>query len=168
MCYAGENAMELDIFLTVISAVLLLAGFAGTVVPILPGAPLAWLGLFISYFSSYTKITPVVLVVTAVIAVAVSVADNIFPVLLTKKSGGSKAGTWGSTIGLVLGICAGPAGILVGPFLGALVGELIHDSSDTKRAFTAAFGAFKGFLLGTGIKMAACALFIWIFIISFV
>lgn len=160
--------MELDIFLTVISAVLLLAGFAGTVVPILPGAPLAWLGLFISYFSSYTKITPVVLVVTAVIAVAVSVADNIFPVLLTKKSGGSKAGTWGSTIGLVLGICAGPAGILVGPFLGALVGELIHDSSDTKRALTAAFGAFKGFLLGTGIKMAACALFIWIFIISFV
>lgn len=159
--------MGFDIFLAVIAAVFLLAGFAGTVVPILPGAPLSWLGLFISYFSSYTKITPAVIIVTAVIAAAVSVADNIFPVLLTKKSGGSKAGTWGATIGLVIGICAGPAGILAGPFVGALVGELIHDSSNPERALTAAFGAFKGFLLGTGIKMAACALFIWIFITSF-
>lgn len=156
--------MTFDIVLLVVAALLLLIGFVGTVVPVLPGAPLAWCGLLCAHFSEYCAVPIWVLIATGFVAVAVSVLDNIMPIAMTKKSGGSKWGTWGSTIGLVVGLFAGPLGILVCPFFGALIGELLHDSSDFKKSLNAAFGAFKGFLAGIGIKMAACAAFIWIFI----
>lgn len=154
----------MNIFLVIVGAVLLFLGFLGTFLPVLPGAPLAWFGLLAAYFSDYVIIKPVILIICAVAAIFVSVADNIFPVAMTKKSGGSKAGTWGSTIGLVVGIFIGPWGIILGPFCGALVGELINDSSDFNKCLKAAFGAFKGFLLGTGLKMVAVAVFIWFFL----
>lgn len=156
--------MGIDILLIIVAIVLLVVGFFGTFVPVLPGAPLAWFGLLAAFFSSYVKMSVVTLIICAVIAIFVSVADNIFPVAMTKQSGGSKAGTWGSTIGLVVGLFTGPWGILIGPFIGALIGEMVNDSSDMKKCLKAAFGAFKGFLLGTGLKMIAVAIFIWIFV----
>lgn len=160
--------MDGSIAYVIIGGIFLLIGFAGTIVPILPGAPLAWLGLLLAYFSVYTDISVTTLIITAVVAVLVSVLDNIFPIIFTKQSGGSKAGTWGSTIGLIIGFFVGPLGIIAGPFIGVWVGEMIHDNSDSKRALTAAFGSLKGFLLGTGMKMIACGIFIWIFVTSLV
>ena len=136
----------MDILFVLLGGICLIVGFIGTVVPILPGAPLAWLGLLISYFSRYTNSSPILLMVTGVVAIAVSVLDNFFPVLMTKQSGG----------------------IIFGPFLGAFVGEIIHDSSDMKHVFESALGCFKGFLLGTGMKMMATGAFIWVFIITLV
>lgn len=157
----------MDIFLSVLAGLLLLLGFLGTVIPVLPGAPLAWLGLLAAFFSKYCDISVRALIITAILAILVSIADNIFPVFFTKKSGGSKAGTWGATLGLIAGLFIGPVGILLGPFLGALCGELIHNFNDKKQALNAAVGAFKGFLAGTGIKMLCCAFFIWLYIKSF-
>ena len=106
--------------------------------------------------------------VTGVVAIAVSVLDNFFPVLMTKQSGGSKYGIIGSSVGLFVGFFTGPWGIIFGPFLGAFVGEMIHDSSDMKHVFESALGCFKGFLLGTGMKMMTTGAFIWVFIITLV
>ena len=157
-----------DIAFTIFAGILLVIGFAETIVPVLPWVPLAWIGLFLAYFSSYTDIFVTALIITAIVAILVSVLDNIFPIIFTKQSGGSKAGTWGSTIGLIVGFFIGPLGIILGPFVGAWVGEMIHDNSDSKRALAAAFGSLKGFLLGTGMKMFACGIFIWIFVTSLV
>lgn len=156
--------MIMNIFLLVTAGALLLLGLIGAVVPVLPGAPLGWLGLLVGSFSTYCNIPTWMLIVTFVISILVTVLDSIFPVTMTKKAGGSKWGSWGSTIGLILGFFAGPIGIIICPFLGALVGELIHDSSDFRRALKAAFGAFKGFLAGTGLKLITCAGFIWAFV----
>lgn len=155
------------ILLAVIAGIFLFLGFLGTFVPVLPGAPLAWVGLLICYFSSINEISIVCLVITGVVAVAVSVFDNFLPVLMTNKVGGSKAATIGSTIGLIIGLFVGPAGIIAGPFLGALAGEIIHSHGDFGASIKAAWGAFLGFLLGTGIKMIAVGFFIWIYIRSF-
>ena len=86
---------------------------------------------------------------------------------MTKKTGGSKAATTGSTIGLIVGLFVGPVGIILGPFCGALVGELLENNREFKPALKVAWGAFLGFLLGTGIKMAAVVWFIWVYILSF-
>lgn len=158
--------MTLDIILAVVSALLIIIGFFGTFLPIIPGAPLAWIGLLVGYFSNYILLNIVVLIVCCVFAIIVSVADNIFPIAMTKQSGGTKSGTWGSTIGLIVGMMLGPWGIILGPFCGALIGEIIHDSSDMNRCLKAAFGAFKGFLLGTGLKMIVVAGFIWVYIVA--
>lgn len=159
--------MNISIILTILAGILLIVGFLGTFVPVLPGAPLAWVGLLLSYFSSYNKISILCLIITGVVAIAVSILDNILPVYMTNKTGGSKAATTGSTIGLIIGFFVGPPGIIFGPFLGALAGELISTSGNFKVSIKSAWGAFLGFLCGVGIKMAAVMIFIWIFIISF-
>lgn len=157
----------ISVILCIVAGILLLAGFLGTFVPILPGAPLAWAGLLAAHFSIYNDISILCLIITGVIAVLVSIADNIFPVTMTKKFGGSKYATTGATIGLIIGFFTGPWGIILGPFLGALVGELINKEGRNEGVLKAAFGAFMGFLLGTGLKMITVLAFIWVFVISF-
>lgn len=160
--------MDATILFVILAGFLLIVGLIGTVVPALPGPPIAWAGLLAAHFSVYSQIGIWILVVTGIAAIVVTVMDNIFPSLMTKKAGGSKAATWGCTIGLIVGFFLTPIFILIGPFLGALIGELINDSSDTKKAFKAALGAFTGFLLGTGIKIFTVGCFIWIFVWSIV
>lgn len=163
-------SVDPSILLAVLATVLLLAGLAGTVVPALPGPPLAWAGLLAAHFSVYSQVSVTALAVTGAVALAVTVADIIFPSVMTRRAGGSKAGTWGSTIGLIAGLIAAPTVILIilGPLIGAFIGEMIHDPGDTRRALNAALGAFAGFMLGTGIKLIAVCAFIWIFVISLI
>ncbi|MBP3608552.1 MAG: DUF456 domain-containing protein [Treponema sp.] len=158
--------MELDIFLVILSGLLFFLGLLGTFAPILPGIPLAWIGLLLSHFCSYTQTKIWILVVTGILSIAVMVLDTILQPWLTKKSGGSKAGIWGSTIGLFISLFLGPIFVIIAPFLGAFIGELLNDSSDIPKALKAAFGTFKGFLLGTGIKMITIFIFIWIFVFN--
>ena len=157
----------LSLILCIVAGVLLLVGFLGTFVPVLPGVPLAWAGLLAAHFSQYNSISYLCLIITAVIAVVVSIADNIFPVTMTKKAGGSKYATTGATLGLIVGFFTGPWGIILGPFFGALIGELINKKGQTEGVLKAAFGAFTGFLLGTGLKMITVLGFIWVYVISF-
>lgn len=159
--------MNISILLAIAAGILLLVGFIGTFVPVLPGAPLAWCGLFAAYFSDYCDISIPALIITGLIAILVSVLDNFLPVLMTKKFGGSKAATTGSTIGLIIGFFVGPLGVIFGPFLGVLIGEMIHNEGKTEGTFKAAFGAFIGFLTGTGLKMICVLCFIWYFVIQF-
>jgi len=156
-----------SIFLCILAGLFLILGFLGTFVPVLPGAPLAWVGLLLAFFSSFNEISIVCLVITGVVAVAVSIFDNFLPVIMTNKIGGSKAATIGSTIGLIIGLFLAPWGIILGPFLGALAGEMLHSRGNFDASIKSAWGAFLGFLLGTGIKMIAVGFFIWIFIRSF-
>ncbi|MCH5293041.1 MAG: DUF456 domain-containing protein [Treponema sp.] len=157
----------MSLFLAIAAGVLLAAGFAGTFVPVLPGAPLAWLGLLAAYFSEYCDISVATLIITGIAAVLVSVLDNILPVAMTKKFGGSKSATTGSTIGLIAGFFIGPVGIILGPFLGAVIGELIHNHGNSDGVLRAGLGAFAGFLAGTGIKMILVLVLIWCFIAGF-
>lgn len=157
---------DITLFFAILAGILLLIGLIGTVLPVLPGPPIAWAGLLAAHFSVYSQIEVWILIVTGIAAVFVTVIDNIFPSLMTKKAGGSKAATWGCTIGLIVSFFLGPIFILIAPFVGAYIGEMIHDSSDAKRALKAAFGAFKGFLLGTGLKIITVMCFIWIFVWS--
>ncbi|MCR5285691.1 MAG: DUF456 domain-containing protein [Treponema sp.] len=156
--------MTLDVVLLIIAVICLAVGTLGTFVPVLPGAPLAWIGLLLGHWISYMQIPVWVIVVCAIAAIVVSVLDNVLPALMTNRAGGSKAGTWGCTIGLIAGFFIGPIGIILCPFAGALIGELINDSSDMQRVFRASAGAFTGFLLGTGLKLATAVAFIWVFV----
>lgn len=153
----------------IIAAVLLvLIGLVGSVVPGLAGPPFSWAGLLLLSFTTAADYTPTFLIITAAVAVIITVMDYIVPSLSTKKHGGSKAGVWGCNIGLVISIVGlpfGPQGIIgviFWPFVGALVGELLS-GKQSRDAFHAAWGAFVGFLCGTGLKLAyalVCAFFV--------
>lgn len=160
--------MDLSLLLAIVAGLLLFVGFIGTFVPVLPGAPLAWGGLLAAFFSDYCEVSIAALIVSGIFAIIVSVLDNILPVTMTKKFGGSKAAVTGSTIGLIAGFFIGPVGIMLGPLIGAFIGEFIHNKGKKIEGDgKAAFGAFVGFLTGTGLKMICVLCFIWYYIASF-
>ena len=158
--------LDPTISFAILGGVLLLVGLIGTFMPLLPGPPLAWAGLLAARFSIYCRLDSWILAATGIAAAIVTAIDYVFPSVITKNSGGSEAATWGCNIGLAISLFLGPLGIIVAPFLGAFIGEMIHDSSDAKKALKAAIGAFKGFLLGTGLKAITVICFIWIFLWS--
>lgn len=147
----------MNTFLIVLAVILALVGIAGSIVPGLPGPPLSWAAVLVLNFTSVAEYSPTFLVVTALAAAVITVLDYVVPSLSTKKFGGSKAGVWGCNIGLVvsiIGLPFGPQGLLgvvLWPFVGAFVGERISGKA-SREALKAAWGAFVGFLTGTGLK----------------
>lgn len=160
--------MVFDILFIILAVVLIIIGIIGCFVPILPGPPLAWLGLLLGYFSSYCHLNLFWLIFTFLMAAGATVLDYMLPTMITKASNGGKGATWGCTIGLIIGLFIGPWGVIFGPFIGAFLGELFTTKFQFKRSIKAAWGAFLGFLAGIGIKLTTVIQFIWIFILSLI
>ncbi|WP_417443312.1 DUF456 domain-containing protein [Joostella sp.] len=156
----------MDIFLVVIGFLCVITGIIGSFLPVLPGAPISWVGLLLLYL---TKVIPNdwwMLGITLIISIAVVIADYIIPVAGTKRFGGSKYGMIGTTVGLIVSIVfpiLGLFGIVIWPFVGAFIGELIN-KADSKTALKAAFGSFLGFLTGTFLKLIVALAFLVIFV----
>jgi uncharacterized protein len=149
----------MNIVLVVFAFLFLVAGLFGSVLPVLPGPPLSFLGLLLLQWSGYGNFSPTFLVVWAVITAAVTITDYFLPAWLTKRFGGSRKAVIGSVLGLVLGmIFFAPYGIIAGPFLGALAGELLNNKNNNNnagfdKALKVALGAFLAFIVGTGAKL---------------
>ncbi|MBE7410650.1 MAG: DUF456 domain-containing protein [Leptospiraceae bacterium] len=151
----------MDIFLIIVSGLLIFVGIFGSFLPVLPGPSIAWAGLFIATFTNYIQFSNNFLIITAIVTLLLSIFDYILPSLAVKNKGGTKFGERGALIGAIVGIFFGQWGIILGPFLGALMGELIANKEDFQNAFKIAFYSFIGFLLSTGLKL------IWCLIIAF-
>lgn len=155
----------MDILLVSIGFILMLVGILGSVLPVLPGVPISWLGLLMIYLAPSVPMDWIFLSITLVLAIFLYILDYIIPAIGTKRFGGSKAGAWGAIIGLFAGIIAPiPFGILIGPFVGALIGELVVNKTERKLAFKAAFGSFIGFLASTFMKVFASFVYLGLFL----
>ena len=155
----------MDILLVCIGFSSILLGIIGSFLPVLPGTPLAWLGLLLLYFTDAVPINYWILGITLVITIAISILDYVIPARGTKRFGGSSYGVWGTNIGLVVGIFAPiPFGFIIGPFAGAFIGEMIYNSKDHKRALRAATGSFIGFLASSFIKFVVCVIYLGLFL----
>ena len=175
----------MDILLIILGALCLLVGLVGCVVPVLPGVPLAYVGLLLLHWTEQVQFTWQFLVIWAVITIVIQVLDFIIPAWGTKKFGGTKWGVTGSTLGLLVGLFMGPFGIIAGPFVGAVVGELLYfnrhpqkkemvepssevtsksQNTNFNKAVRAGFGSFIGLLTGTLLKCICCGLMIAYFV----
>ena len=152
------------IALSILAGLLLLVGFVGCVVPVLPGPIIGYCGLLALIPTEKCPSTPVLVTMGLVVA-AVTVADYVVPAIGAKKFNCSRWGTFGCFVGTILGLFFVPFGILLGPFLGAFCGELI-----ARKPFGAAlkggFGAFLGFLSGVFLKLLACAAMTAVFVLA--
>jgi uncharacterized protein len=160
--------MTLDIIFSVFGGIFLIAGFAGCILPIIPGPPLAYIGLVIAYFSSFSVVSGNILIYSAVAVAVVTALDIVAPLLFTKKFGGTKYGIYGATAGLLAGLFFGPFGIILGPLIGAFAGEMIKDRNDAQKAFRSAWASSAGFMFGTGLKLITVGVLIWIYISSMI
>lgn len=155
-----------DSILNIISGILLIVGLLGTVLPVLPGAPLALAGLLVFKFSGDCGYGWGLVIIAGILVIIGALLDYFLPVYMTKRLGGTKYGIWGSILGLIVGLFFPPFGFLIGPFAGALVGELIYNAQDKKRAVKAAFGSFVGFILTTGYDIILTLIFIAVFVVD--
>ncbi|SFU29904.1 hypothetical protein SAMN05216480_101524 [Pustulibacterium marinum] len=154
----------MDLILLLLAAGCLFMGILGSVLPVLPGPGLSWVGLLLMYLTKTIETNWWVLSITFAIVVLITVLDYVIPSYGTKKYGGTKWGVFGTTVGLIVGLLAPiPFGVIIGPFLGAFVGELIGKATPSK-ALKAAWGSFMGFLASTFIQFVITAVYLGIFI----
>lgn len=143
------------VFIDIIALVLLFAGFLGTFLPILPGLLLSICGLLIFKFGTENSMPMMYVWIFALLTIVSTVLNYVIPAETNKKYGGTRYGSVGSFVGTLLGLffIPIPLGFLIGMLLGVFIGELLHDVSDTKKAFNSMKGAFVGFVYGTGFNM---------------
>ena len=162
----------MDIVLIILGAVCLLAGLVGCILPVLPGVPLAYGGLWLLHATSKVQFGWRFLLIWGIVTAVVQVLDALVPVWGTKVMGGSKAGVWGSTVGLVVGLFLGPWGIVLGPFVGAVAGEILANRNENGmslgQALKAGTGSFVGLMTGTVLKLTCVGLMIYYFVAALV
>lgn len=155
----------MDIVLIIFSFVLVLAGTAGCILPVLPGPPLAYVGLVLMHLTARAEFSWAQLVGWLVLVVVLQVLDYITPLLGSKYSGGSEYGNRVCVAGTIAGLFFMPWGIILGPFIGAVAGEMLG-GRDLPNALKAGFGTFLGVVLGVLLKLALCFYFLYILIVS--
>ncbi len=157
----------METFLIILAFILIVLGILGSILPVLPGVPVSYVGILLLHFTEKVQFSTQFLIFWLVMVILVQVLDYLVPIWGTKKFGGSKRGIWGCAIGMVVGLFFGPWGIILGPFLGAIVGEL-SGGKQTQSAIKAGFGSFVGFLLGVISKLIVSGFLLYYAIVSVV
>ncbi len=153
----------------IVALIFFLLGILGTIIPMLPGAPLIWTGMLLyGLITGFDNLTPPFFLFQALLALAVLLVDHLTTLWGTRRFGGSRAGFWGAVLGLLLGaLLFNLAGLLPGTFLGAVLGELTTGKG-IKQAFLSGTGAVLGFLGGLPFKLLLEIIMIaWFFLSIF-
>lgn len=142
-------------------------GMAGTVLPMLPGVPMVFLGLWLgAWIDGYSRVSGLTLMVLGVLSVAAMALDFVAGALGAKKVGASKRAITGAMLGSVVGMFFGLPGLLIGPFIGAVLGELSAQRT-LQQATVVGVAAWLGLLLGTIAKLALSLAMVGIFVFAY-
>ncbi len=158
--------METATILWLIAALLLIAGFAGLVLPALPGVLLIFAGLvFAAWAEGFVYVGWGTISILAALTVAAYIIDFLAGLFGAKRFGAGKYGIIGATIGTVVGLIFGLPGIIVGPFIGAVLGEL-YANKDLQSASTAGLGVWIGMALGIAARIAVAFVMVGVFLLA--
>ena len=143
----------MDTLLYVIGAVLIAVGLVGAILPLLPGIPLIFGGIWLIAAVDHYRHLGVgwLLGIGAVGAIGL-LLDLLAGALGAKRIGASPRAVWGALLGTLIGLFFGLPGLLLGPFLGALLGELAAGNSILRSAHVGV-SAWIGLIFGTIIKL---------------
>ena len=146
-----------------LSGMLILAGIAGTVIPVLPGVPLVFAGMLLAAWADHFQhIGAFTLTILGVLCVFALLIDFAAGLLGAKRVGASTRALWGATFGTLIGLFFGLPGLLLGPFLGAALGEL-SAGRELAHATRVGVGTWLGLLFGTLAKIALCFTMLGVF-----
>jgi uncharacterized protein YqgC (DUF456 family) len=153
----------MNILLCVIATVLIVVGLAGAMLPVLPGIPLIFCGIWlIAGADHYRHVGLGWLLGIAAVGVLGVTLDLLAGALGAKRVGASKQAVFGALVGTVIGLAFGLAGLLLGPFCGAVLGELAAGKSVSRSAHVGV-SAWIGLLFGTLIKLIASLMMVALF-----
>jgi uncharacterized protein YqgC (DUF456 family) len=156
----------MDVVLWVLSVALMLAGLAGTVLPVLPGTALVLAGIVLAaWIDGFARVGGGMIAVVAVLAVIAWVLDYVAGLLGAKKAGASVQALIGAAIGTVVGLLMGIVGVLFMPLVGAAAGEYLA-RRDQHRAVKVGVATWFGIMLGMIAKVVIAFMMIGIFIVA--
>lgn len=75
----------MELIWIVIAGLLIVVGLIGAFLPVIPGLPFSYLGLFVLHLAGVTTYSTTFLVVWAIVIVAILVLENLIPAYTTKN-----------------------------------------------------------------------------------
>lgn len=161
------DVMDMDIaqWWSALAYVLIVIGLAGSVIPLLPGPVLIWLGALIwAWADGFTRYGWLTLTVLGLLALLAWGSDLFLTTVMSRRAGAS----WKSIIGAIVGGLAGAAllsplpllGTILGAILGAMAGMWMVEywAKGNTRAATAAVQAYVASMVFAAILEMAIAL----------
>ncbi len=150
--------------LWILSVVLIVAGLAGTILPVLPGTLLVWGGIVVgAWIDDFTRVSVTTVVVITVLALVAWALDYVAGLLGAQRAGASRQALIGAAIGTVVGIFMGLVGVLFMPLVGAAVGEYLA-RRDQWRAAKVGVATWIGIMLGLLAKVVMAFMMLGIFV----
>lgn len=157
---------SIQILFWLLAALLIALGFAGLILPMLPGIPLVFAGLvLLAWAENFVYVGWITLTLLGVLAVLSYGIDLAASALGAKRFGASPRAVIGAAVGALVGIFFGLPGIVLGPFVGAVVGEFSGKAS-LRAATHAGVGATLGLLFGALLKIALAFTMIGVFVVD--
>ncbi|MFN8998414.1 MAG: DUF456 domain-containing protein [Betaproteobacteria bacterium] len=141
-----------DVLLWITAAGLVITGLAGTLLPLLPGVPLVFLGLLLgAWIDGFAKVGLWPLLLCGALAAVALAVDFFASVEGARRFGAGRLALIGAGAWLAPGLFFGLPGMVVGPFAGAALGQIAGGGS-VKSAGRAGLGTLAGLVLGSAAK----------------
>ncbi|MBP6298913.1 MAG: DUF456 domain-containing protein [Arenimonas sp.] len=153
-------------YVYILSAVLILIGMLGTVLPVLPGIPIAFAGMWLAAWAGdYQEISVFVVILLGALTFLSITVDILASALGAKRAGASKMAIVGAGIGSLIGLLFfSLPGLIIGPFIGVMAvetakGKTVREAS--KIGFATWIGMAVGVALKVGLAFAMLGIFLF-------
>lgn len=151
-----------------LGVVLIVVGAIGTVVPLLPGPPLVFVGFLLTAWSDgFGRVGWVTLTVLGLLTALTLLIDLLAASWGVQRLQASRQALIGAAVGSVVGLFAGLPGLIVGPFLGAVAGEYMA-RQDLRTAGRVGAAAWLGIVVGGAARLAIVFVMIGLFTLAYV
>jgi hypothetical protein len=146
-----------------LAALLVAAGIVGTVLPLVPGAPLVFLGLLLAaWIDDYQRVGAVTLTVLALLTLGSFAIEFWAARHGARRVGASGLAVFGAVLGSVVGLFFSLPGVVLGPFVGAVAGEYLA-RRNLRQAGRAGLGTWLGLVLAAAGRLALVFMMLGIF-----
>jgi uncharacterized protein YqgC (DUF456 family) len=147
---------------------LLVTGFLGCFLPLLPGTALILCGVFAYQWlvaPDGAQLGVLTLWGISLVMVVSHVTDIASTLIGARRYGASSHGVWGGLVGLLIGLAFGLPGLLLGPIVGVIGGEILSGKAP-RAAVQSAWGTVVGNAAGILLRVVAGAAMILWFILA--
>lgn len=145
------------------------AGFAGIVLPVVPGAPLLWAGVVVyAWATQFTQVSMTTVILTGVVTLVAMLVDFLSGVLGAKAYGASWYGVCGAVGGGLVGmVVLNVFGLMIGTVVGAFVGEYLRWRT-LAPAVRASVGTIVGLIVNSIAQLFFAMMIVAMFIVAVV
>lgn len=149
----------------ILTGLLMLAGLAGTIVPLMPGAALIVAGAVLhqALLADGQSVGWGWVLVLLGLAVLSAGVDIVASALGAKRFGASKWGALGGLVGAIVGLFFSLPGLILGPIVGVVLAELLVARKEWREAARASWGTIIGTLLGALGKLVIAVFMVGLF-----